>query len=138
VHIFDSCFIFDENIISLADIELSKLMSAICLFNELPSCNNIQSTGCCILVAIVKACDLVVVCFLSSVLVEISDCFHFDFVKVPSYDRVAVYGFSFGAGQRFLLSPEPLVSAIPLPEVIKSITARAIPSYCLVFLPYKV
>jgi hypothetical protein len=86
----------------------------------------------------VKACDLVAVCFLSSVLVEITDCFHFDFVKVPAYDRVVVYGFSFGAGERFLLSAEPLVSAIPLPEVIKSITPRAILSYCLVFLPYKV
>ncbi|CAM0946979.1 unnamed protein product [Alopecurus aequalis] len=35
---------------------------------------------------------------------------------VPACDRVAVYGFSFGAGERFLLSPEPLVSAVPLLE----------------------
>jgi small ligand-binding sensory domain FIST len=86
----------------------------------------------------VKACDLVAVCFLSSVLVEITDCFHFDFVKVPAYDRVDVHGFNFGAGERFLLFPQPLVSAIPLLEVIKSITPRAIASYYLVFLSYKV
>ncbi|XP_047080549.1 nuclear pore complex protein NUP160 [Lolium rigidum] len=35
---------------------------------------------------------------------------------VPACDRVVVYGFSFGVGERFLLSPEPLVSAIPLLE----------------------
>jgi hypothetical protein len=86
----------------------------------------------------VKACDPVAVCFLSSVLVEITDCFHFDFVKVPAYDRVDIHGFSFGAGERFWLFPQPLVSAIPLVEVIKSITPRAIASYYLVFLSYKV
>jgi small ligand-binding sensory domain FIST len=89
-------------------------------------------------VTMVKACDPVAVCFLSSVLVEITDCFHFDFVKVPAYDRVDIHGFSFGAGERFLLSPEPLVSAIPLLEVIESITRPAIPSYYLVILPCKV
>jgi hypothetical protein len=74
----------------------------------------------------------------SSVLLEVTDCLHFDIVKVPACDRVVVYGFSFGAGERFLLSPEPLVSAIPLLEVIESITRPAIPSYYLVILPCKV
>jgi hypothetical protein len=73
----------------------------------------------------------------SSVLLEVTDCLHFDIVKVPACDRVVVYGFSFGAGERFLLSPEPLVSAIPLLEVIKSIT-RDIPSYYFVLMSCKV
>ncbi|XP_015689514.1 nuclear pore complex protein NUP160 [Oryza brachyantha] len=34
----------------------------------------------------------------------------------PACDRVAVYGFSFGAGERFLFSPEPSVFSIPLLE----------------------
>ncbi|KAK1618419.1 hypothetical protein QYE76_023936 [Lolium multiflorum] len=36
--------------------------------------------------------------------------------KVPGYDRVDVCVFRFGAGERFLLFPQPLVSAIPLLE----------------------
>lgn len=35
---------------------------------------------------------------------------------VPACDRVAVYGFSFGAGEKFLLSPEPSVFDVPLLE----------------------
>ncbi|KAL5211508.1 hypothetical protein ABZP36_022355 [Zizania latifolia] len=35
---------------------------------------------------------------------------------VPACDRVAVYGFSFGAGEKFLFSPEPSISSIPLLE----------------------
>jgi hypothetical protein len=71
-------------------------------------------------------------------LLEVADCLHFEIVKVPACDRVAVYGFSFGAGERFLLSPEPSVSAVPLLEVNKSFTHHDIPSYYLVFLPCKV
>ena len=72
--------------------------------------------------------------FFSSVLLRVTDCSYFETVKVPACDRVALYGFSFGAGERFLLSPEPSVSAVPLLEVIKSITLRDIPSF-LVFFP---
>ncbi|EMS53650.1 hypothetical protein TRIUR3_25313 [Triticum urartu] len=35
---------------------------------------------------------------------------------VPACDHIAIYAFSFGAGERFLLSPEPSVSAVPLIE----------------------
>lgn len=35
---------------------------------------------------------------------------------VPACDHIGVYAFSFGAGERFLLSPEPSVSAVPLLE----------------------
>lgn len=58
---------------------------------------------------------------------EVADCLHFEIVKVPACDHIGVYAFSFGAGERFLLSPEPSVSAVPLLEVIKSITHRDIP-----------
>jgi hypothetical protein len=72
------------------------------------------------------ACDLVDLCFVSSVLLEIIDILHFDIGKVPHCK-----GFTFGAGERFLMSLEPLL------EVIKSITPRDIPSYYFVFLPCK-
>ncbi|KAI4964275.1 hypothetical protein ZWY2020_006756 [Hordeum vulgare] len=35
---------------------------------------------------------------------------------VTACDHIGVYAFSFGAGERFLLSPEPSVSAVPLLE----------------------
>jgi hypothetical protein len=55
------------------------------------------------------ACDLFYVRFVSSVLLEITDYLYFDVVKVSDCK-----GFSFGAGERFLTSPGPLYSAIPL------------------------
>lgn len=43
-------------------------------------------------------------------------------MQTGACDCVSVYGFSFGAGERFLFSPEPSFFSIPLVEVNKVIT----------------